>query len=51
MWTCTKRSTPHCDYFSMQPWCLEEGYLLGVKQVTKQFFEDFVNIYQAFRQT
>ncbi|MEE2991581.1 MAG: phytanoyl-CoA dioxygenase family protein [Gemmatimonadota bacterium] len=51
MWTYTKRSKPHCDYFSMQPWCLEEEYLLGVKQETKQFFEDFINIYQAFWQT
>lgn len=48
MWTYTAESRPNSDYFSMQPWCLEEGYLDGVKSNTREFFEAFISAYAQF---
>lgn len=45
MLTFTKTSSPYYDYFSHQPWCLESGYLEGVKQETRAFFDAFIDIY------
>jgi hypothetical protein len=36
------------DYFSMQPWCLEPGYLDGVQPHTRAFFERFIEEYRDF---
>lgn len=48
MLTYTKRSAPHADYFSRQPWFLEPGYLDGLKPATRAFFEPFVAQYRDF---
>lgn len=36
------------DVFSYQPWCLEPGYLDGVKPGTRAFFESFIETYRDF---
>ncbi|CAN5683617.1 hypothetical protein BH10CHL1_BH10CHL1_37460 [soil metagenome] len=50
MLTYTKRSVPHSDYFSNQPWFLEPGYLDGLKPQTRAFFDSFVTQYTPFWQ-
>jgi hypothetical protein len=41
----TKRTR---DYFSDQPWCLEPGYLDGVKPETRVLFERFIQEYRDY---
>jgi ectoine hydroxylase-related dioxygenase (phytanoyl-CoA dioxygenase family) len=48
MFTYTKTSAPHYDYFSAQPWFLDPGYLDGLKPETRAFFEPFVATYRDF---
>ena len=48
MWTYSKKTMAHQDYFTDQPWCLADNYLQDVKQGTANFFEDFINEYQTF---
>lgn len=45
MLTFTRMSSHYYDYFSFQPWCLEPGYLEGVKSDTRAFFDAFIDIY------
>jgi hypothetical protein len=45
MLTYTKTSRRYYDYFSFQPWCLEPGYLDGVKDTTRAFFDAFIDLY------
>ena len=45
MLTYTRSSTPWYDYFSKQPWFLEEGYLDGLSDETKGFFAEFEAAY------
>ncbi|MBM3263242.1 MAG: phytanoyl-CoA dioxygenase family protein [candidate division Zixibacteria bacterium] len=45
MLTFTRTSSPYYDYFSFQPWCLEPGYLEGVKNETRAFFDAFIDLY------
>ncbi|MCE9591177.1 MAG: phytanoyl-CoA dioxygenase family protein [Planctomycetes bacterium] len=40
-------STTTPDYFNDQPWCLEPGYLDGVKPETKEFFERFIERFRG----
>ena len=47
MLTYTRKSIPHYDYFSHQPWFLEPGYLEGLRPETRKFFELFVDVYQG----
>ena len=47
MFTYTKASEPHYDYFSHQPWFLEPGYLTSLKSETYAFFESFVDAYKT----
>ncbi|MCS5613441.1 MAG: phytanoyl-CoA dioxygenase family protein [Candidatus Poribacteria bacterium] len=46
MLTYTKISVPCSDYFSYQPWFLEEGYLGNLTSGTRLFFETFVSTYK-----
>lgn len=39
---------PKPDYFNTQPWCLEPGYLDGVKPETRVFFERFIDRFRGF---
>ena len=45
MLTYTQMSAPRFDYFSDQPWFLEEGYLMGLNAETRGFFERFIEQY------
>lgn len=47
MLTYTKTSVPCSDYFSHQPWFLEEGYLETLTSGTRPFFETFVAAYKS----
>mgnify|MGYP001234141538 CR=1 FL=1 len=46
MLTYTQSSAPRFDYFSDQPWFLEEGYLAGLNAETRGFFERFIEQYR-----
>ena len=39
---------PKPDYFNTQTWCLEPGYLDGVKPETRVFFERFIDRFRGF---
>jgi hypothetical protein len=39
---------PTEDYFSLQPWCLSEGYLDGVQPETRRFFDEFTQTFGDF---
>lgn len=47
MLTYTREDVPMSDYFSHQPWFLESGYLDGLDEETRAFFDRFVSQYQA----
>ena len=47
MLTYTQMSAPRFDYFSDQPWFLEEGYLMGLNAETRGFFERFIEQYRS----
>lgn len=46
MLTYWSASEPRSDYFSAQPWFLEEGYLDGLSASAVQFFERFIEQYR-----
>ena len=48
MLTYTPVSRVTKDYFSRQPWCLQTGYLNGLKPDTRRFFEQFIAAYRDF---
>jgi hypothetical protein len=49
MLTYTSMSAEHKeDYFTLQPWCLEPGYLDGVSSGAKKFFESFIDAYEPY---
>ena len=47
MLTYTKTSVPCSDYFSHQPWFLEESYLANLTPETRSFFQTFVATYKS----
>ena len=47
MLTYTRADVPVRDYFSHQPWFLEPGYLDGLDDQVRHFFDDFVSQYQT----
>ena len=47
MLTYTRADVPLSDYFSHQPWFLESGYLDGLEEDARAFFDAFVAQYQA----
>ena len=46
LFTYTKASMPRFDYFSNQPWFDTPGYLDGLANNTRAFFERFVAEYR-----
>jgi hypothetical protein len=46
MLTYTGESAPHFDYFSDQPWFLEAGYLDGLEDEARAFFDRFIDQYK-----
>jgi len=48
MLTYTRTSRPCRDYFSRQPWMLEDGALAGLKPETRAFYTKFVEQYRDF---
>ena len=46
MLTYTRTSRPNYDYFSHQPWFLQQGYMEAFKPKTRAFLQPFVQAYQ-----
>jgi hypothetical protein len=47
MLTYTRADVPTSDYFSHQPWFLEPGYLDGLDETSRAFFNAFVTRYRS----
>lgn len=47
MLTYTRVDVPMSDYFSHQPWFLEPGYLDGLENQARTFFDSFVSQYRS----
>lgn len=48
MLTYTSKSHPRSDFFSYQPWFLEEGYLTGLSESSRQFYQAFIDQYREY---
>ncbi|MCJ8329092.1 MAG: phytanoyl-CoA dioxygenase family protein [Lentisphaeria bacterium] len=48
MITYTTEEEPIDDYFSLAPWCLEPGYLDGMNDYTKAFYQRYIDQYTDF---
>ena len=48
MLTYTVEASAREDYFTLQPWCLEPGYLDGLEPHTRAFFQRFKNRFEAY---
>lgn len=46
MLTYTPRRQPCADWFSQQPWMLEQGYLEPLSARARAYFEDFIEVYR-----
>ncbi|HYF50138.1 MAG TPA: phytanoyl-CoA dioxygenase family protein [Planctomycetota bacterium] len=46
MLTYTRRSSPCFDYFPDQPWFDNPGYLDGVTPAAREFYSEFIRVYQ-----
>jgi hypothetical protein len=51
MLTYTSQSYPVSDYFSYQPWFLQENYLAGLTAGTRQFYQRYIDQYRSYWQT
>jgi ectoine hydroxylase-related dioxygenase (phytanoyl-CoA dioxygenase family) len=47
MLTYSTRKGATFDYFTDQPWFLDDGYLAGLKPATRDYFASFVNAFKA----
>jgi ectoine hydroxylase-related dioxygenase (phytanoyl-CoA dioxygenase family) len=45
MLTYTPRDMPMCDYFSHQPWMVNEAYLSCLSRRARVYFDDFIQVY------
>ena len=48
MLTYTSKSFPRSDFFSYQPWFLEENSLDGLSESTRQFYQQFIDQYRSY---
>lgn len=48
MLTYTSKRFPRSDFFSYQPWFLEENYLDGLSESSRQFYQQFIDQYRSY---
>ncbi len=48
MLTYTSESHPRADFFSYQPWFLEESYLEGLSENSREFYQQFIDQYREY---
>lgn len=48
MITYTTEDAPVDDYFSYAPWCLEPGYLDGLNEQSRAFYQHYIECYTEF---
>ncbi len=48
MLTYQPESSYHADYFSQQPWFLEDGYLDGLRPESGAFYQGFIDKYLSY---